>query len=470
LDEVRIWNYARPPQQIVDGMRLQIPASAVAAASGLIARWGLNDGSGTSVFNSVSQSPAGTLRGTNWSWADGVGFTGNSAPFTPTLVAPGNSASGISTSPDLRVTVADPDNDNLTVTWFGKVAGTHGADFTLAVLPDTQFYSAGVRGGTPAMFTAQTQWIVDNRAARNLAYVAHLGDCVNRGNSTTEWNNADAALRWLENPVTTGWLDGIPFGLAVGNNDQSPKNTPDGNTTQLYNQFFGTTRFRARNYHGGRYGGNHDNHFQLFSASGLDFIVVYLEYDETPDAAILNWADGLLKTHHTRRAIVVTHYALNEDATFSPQGRAIYEALKDNPNFFLLLGAHLTGENRRQEVFDGRTVHTLLADYQNLANGGNGWMRLLEFSPANNQLRVKTFSPVLNQFETDDNSQFTLFYDQQGSGFATLKTNPNAASGATVSARWVGLRANTEYEWYVKVSDGLTTTTSPKWRFRTGAN
>lgn len=470
LDEVRIWNYARPPQQIADGMRTQIPASAVPAASGLVARWGLNDGSGTSVFNSVSQNPAGTIRGTNWNWEDGVEFAGNGAPFTPTLLAPGNNASGITTAPDLRVLVADPNNNNLTVTWYGKVADSHGPDFTLAALPDTQFYSAGTRGGTPAMFTAQTQWIVNNQAARNIAYVAHLGDCVNQGNSTTEWSNADAALRRLENPVTTGLLDGIPFGLAVGNNDQSPKNTPDGNTTKLYNQYFGTTRFQARDYHGGRQGGNHDNHYQLFSASGLDFIVIYLEYDQTPDATILNWADNLLKTYSQRRAIIASHYIIDDDAIYSPQGQAIYDALKNNPNFFLMLGAHITGESRRQDVFAGRTVHTLMADYQNLSNGGNGWMRLLEFSPANNQIRVKTFSPVLNQFETDGNSQFTLPYDLQGSGFAPLKTNPNVASGATISTPWTGLRPNTEYEWYVTVSDGLSSVTSPRWRFQTGAN
>ncbi len=178
----------------------------------------------------------------------------------------------------------------------------------------------------------------------------------------------------------------------------------------------------------------------------------------------------MLKTYSQRRAIVVSHYLIDEDAIYSPQGRAIYDALKDNPNFFLMLGGHITGESRRQDVFAGRTVHTLLANYQNLTNGGNGWMRWLEFSPASNQIRVKTFSPVLNQFETDGNSQFTLFYDLQDSGFAALKTNPNVAAGDTVSTRWSGLRPNTEYEWYAQVSDGLSTTTSPKWRFRTGAN
>ena len=38
-------------------------------------------------------------------------------------------------------------------------------------------------------------------------------------------------------------------------------------------------------------------------------------------------------------------------------------------------------------------------------------MRIMEFAPASNQIRVFTYSPTLGQFETDANSQFTLSYD-----------------------------------------------------------
>ena len=470
LDEVRIWNYARPVQQIKDNMRVQILATVVPAAAGLVARWGLNEGSGTQVLNAVSQNPAGTIRGTNWRWSAGVNFIGNRAPLPPTLIAPAHTVSGVTTAPELKVSVGDLDGDNLMVTWHGKVAGTQGADFTLVALPDTQYYAAAAKGGTPEMFTAQTQWIVSNRAARNIAYVAHLGDCVDNANVALEWERANTSFKVLENATTTGLLDGVPFGFAPGNHDQDPDGNPNGNSTKLYNQYFGTSRFRARNYYGGRYSSNHDNHYQLFSASGLDFIVVYLEFDQMPKTAILQWADSLLKTYNQRRAIIVSHYLMNDLNGFSPQGQATYNALKNNPNFSLMLCGHVTGESWRQDNFAGRTIHTLLADYQEIGNGGNGWLRLLEFSPANNQLRVKTYSPVLNQFETDANSQFTLPYDLQGSGFTLLKTNPNAASGTTVSTRWTGLRPNTEYEWYVTVSDGLSSVTSARWRFRTGTN
>ena len=42
---------------------------------------------------------------------------------------------------DLTVAVSDPNNDNLTVTFYGRVKGAAGSNFTIAALPDTQVYS-----------------------------------------------------------------------------------------------------------------------------------------------------------------------------------------------------------------------------------------------------------------------------------------------------------------------------------------
>ncbi len=470
LDEVRVWNYARPALQIADGMRQIISPTAINAASGLVARWSLNDGSGTIVLNAVGQNPTGSIRGTNWQWTDGVKFTNNRAPFAPTPNTPAPGASGVPRTVDLRVSVSDPDGDNLIVTAYGRVAGARGGDFSLMVLPDTQYYSASINGGTPALFAAQTQWIVQQRAALKIAYVAHLGDVVENGDNVTEWNHADAALRSLEDPLTTGLREGIPYGVAVGNHDQFPKGVANGNTTILYNQYFGSSRFRTRAYYAGRYNNTQDNHYQFFSAGGTDFLVLYLEYNENPNAKVMVWADAVLKSYPQRRAIIVCHSLLEIDGSFTPQGLVVYEKLKNNPNLFLMLCGHNYSENRRQDTYNGRTVHTLLADFQDLANGGDGWLRWLEFSPANNRIRVRTYSPTLDLFDQNPASQFDLSYDLENSGFGLLGQGGNFASGTTAAFRWAALRANTEYEWYVTVSDGLSTVVSPRWRFRTGVS
>jgi hypothetical protein len=311
----------------------------------------------------------------------------------------------------LRLTASDSKlqaSDDVTVT---VDPGT----FTMIVLPDTQFYSQNVS----SIFPAQTQWIVANRTSKNIAYVAHLGDIVEHANLTAEWEHADSAMSILEDPNTTGLPHGIPYGLAVGNHDQDPEGQPFGNSTSLYNNYFGESRFSGRSYYGGHFGQNNDSHFSLFSAGGLDFIVIYLEYDSDADASVLNWADNLLKTHVNRRAIIVSHYIVEpgNPAGFGVQGEAIYEALKGNANLFLMLAGHRPGEGQRSDTFNGNTVHTVLSNYQGRANGGDGWLRIMEFSPADNEIRVRTYSPTRDEFESDADSEFTLTYD--------MSPNPN---------------------------------------------
>ena len=152
----------------------------------------------------------------------------------------------------------------------------------------------------------------------------------------------------------------------------------------------------------------------------MDFIILHLEYDTSPDDAVLGWADEVLKEHDTRRAIVVTHFMIGSGspADFSTQGQAIYDELKDNSNLFLLLGGHVPfdgGEGRRMDSWEGRTVYSLLSDYQARTRGGDGWLRIMRFSPALNEISVQTFSPFLEDgrgsFETDESSQFVLSYE-----------------------------------------------------------
>lgn len=101
-----------------------------------------------------------------------------------TLIAPTNAATGLGVAPKLQVTVPPGLNSNVSVTFYGRLVAapnnTNG-DFTVVTLPDTQFYSATMNGGSPAMFQAQTDWIVANRSNLNVRFVTHLGDITQRG-------------------------------------------------------------------------------------------------------------------------------------------------------------------------------------------------------------------------------------------------------------------------------------------------
>ena len=412
---------------------------------------------------------------------------------TATLVSPANNANNITSSPTLAVTANNPAGGKLDVTFYGHRAEVPGPgkDFLIPVLPDTQNYArenSGTGDATKEMWFAQTDWIVNNRVAENIAYVATLGDCVQNGDdklgspNNTEWRNATNAMYRLESQANSLLFEGIPYGVTVGNHDQTPAGDPDG-STDLYNQYFGTSHFSGKSYYGGHYSSNNDTWYDLFSAGGMDFLVFSFEYGRY-GTAVLDWADTVAASYPTRRIIVLTHHAGDDtpDATtsspFSTQGSAIYNSLKSNPNFFLMLGGHVFnegGEGRRTDTFNGKTVRTLISDYQGRMNGGNGLMRLMYFSPSNNLVSVKTFSPYTGNYETDANSQFTFSYNMQPNGagsaataYVAISTNLDINAGSQASCVWSGLQASKKYEWYVVVTDEVGDySTSTEWKFTT---
>lgn len=375
-------------------------------------------------------------------------------PDQPELIAPVNSSTGISTSPILSVRVTDPQDQPMAVNYYGRKKEGVGDTFTLVGLPDSQSYTASELGGLPAMFDAQTQWVKDNQQVENIVFVSHFGDVV----------DSDIEAQWILANTTMSTLDvgaSVPYGIGIGNHDATS------GFSALYNTYFGTSRFEGRSYYGGHYGTDNDNNYELFSAAGMDFVIIHLEY--SPSTEAIQWADGILKANPGRRAIVTSHSIIEtgNPGSFSSIGQAIYDELKDNPNLFLMLCGHVPGEGRRTDTYNGSVVHTLLADYQSDPGGGNGYLRVMEFSPQTDEIYVRTYSPYLDQWITDSDSQFTLSYDMENNGFQLIGTATNIASGSEASITWNSLDSGTEYEWYVTVSNGDATVTGPVWSFTT---
>lgn len=362
-------------------------------------------------------------------------------PTVPTLLTPASGATIFGGTALLKAEVSDPDGDPVQVTFYGRAVVPNTAlPFTVVALPDTQFYSQDY----PQLFTAQTQWIINNRDALNIVAVLHLGDIVNTSTKIVQWQAADAALSILD------LVPALPYGLAVGNHDQEPccGGSPGGTTN--FNTFFPYTRYEGVSpWYGGHYANKNDNNYITFSGGGMDFIAVQMEFDTSANPAVLAWADDVIASHPDHRAIAVTHWMVNTGypASFSNQGQQIYNKLRHNPNLFLLHGGHIAGEGRRTDTYAGRTVYSLLADYQSRTNGGNGWLRIMEFRPAENVIEVTTYSPYLNQFEEDADSHFTLPYDM-GSGTFVPLTTATVPSGTTVNYAWESLEPG-PHEWYV---------------------
>ena len=370
------------------------------------------------------------------------------SPDAPVLVSPPDGSTGVGTSPALSAMVSNPDGGSLDVSVTLRRAAA--PEFTIIALPDTQHYSEAF----PHIFTAQTQWIVDNKTARNIVFVTHEGDIVEHNSNLAEWQAANASMSLLDGVV--------PYGMGPGNHDVP---------TTLYNQFFPYTRYQGEPWYGGHYGTTNDNNFQLFSAGGMDFVIVHLTF--CPPAAAVTWADSVLKSHPDRVGIVTTHAYLDGAAQRTTHVCGSTQFLWDglavpNPNLRFMLSGHVHAESRRTDIVNGQPVFQMLADYQERASGGEGWLRILRFVPADNKVYVRTYSPWLNRFETDANSEFTLDYPMGGAFESAGSVTVASGSLATVTPS--GLEPDSEYEWQVTVTNAAgRSRTGPVWRFTTGS-
>jgi hypothetical protein len=478
LDESRVWNRALSLVEIEAAVNLELTSG-----SGLVARWGMNDGVGSQITDSVSPVANGTISGSGSAWVPGAPFdiviSQNQPPDTPVLVAPSDGSVGVSTTAELQVGVDDPDGDQVTTTFYGRPAGAPpGEDFTIVVLPDTQHY-VDTNEANADTFRAQTQWIVDNQNALNVVFVSHLGDIAENFDTVeVEWQRADSAMDTLDNA-------GIPNNVAPGNHDMS---NPGAVTSNYFDQYFPPSRYDLPQnpWYGGWLGEelgqtqrlNKDN-YELFTAGGIDFLIIHLEID-MPTYAVA-WANDIIGRYPDRQVIISTHAFLNSSAS-RPSGTITGRAnglsasqvwdqlIFPNCNVFLVVNGHYPGEsNTATNNSCGRPVQQALTDYQSRANGGDGWLRYYTFRPATNEIDAVTYSPTLASFETDANSQFTMTYDMTDLGGFVEIGSTTTPSGGTASVSWSGRAPNTQYEWYAVADDGAATVVSPTWSFTTGA-
>ncbi len=72
IDEARVWDHARTGPEILASKN-----SELTSGTGLVARWGLNEGTGTTVGDSIATVANGTITGTGYAW---VAPPANTAP------------------------------------------------------------------------------------------------------------------------------------------------------------------------------------------------------------------------------------------------------------------------------------------------------------------------------------------------------------------------------------------------------
>ncbi|WP_318842719.1 metallophosphoesterase [Myceligenerans pegani] len=311
--------------------------------------------------------------------------------------------------------------------------------FTLAVLPDTQFYSrySGDQfvpryGSDP--YQVQTEWLADVQDELRIPFTTHLGDVVDRVGVENEWRVADTAMSTLE-------AASLPYSILPGNHDV--RNSDDRLTDEDYDldaepylDWFGPDR-AVRNE---TYGGSDPtglSEYHVFEAEGQRFLVLAMTW-RASDTTIA-WANEVIDSHPTLPVILTTHSLIDVDtdgttAKDTEYGLKLWdELIAPNDQIFLTFNGHFHGAARQTRLNDaGHEVTQILIDYQMAYDGGNGYLGLLEFDLTNDRISMQTASPWVTwkpqesltaydqPFLEGPNQQFTIdidFSDRFG-GFA----------------------------------------------------
>lgn len=384
----------------------------------------------------------------------------------------------------------------------------------------------------PDIFPDQLDWIVANKDALNIAYVGHTGDIVNGGAAAeftwanTQMSKLDGVAPWSVAPGNNdgtspfaefnvafphtrfdtapdydwygGNLDYVTFTsggtteILVGNTVSNNGQTATVQAVYLSGGTWAGGNAAGTIFFSGKTGAfaagalmvggvdlatiaansvsRNEGSFQLWSASGIDFITINVPYN--PGAAITQWANQLLQTYSTRVGLYLTHSLLNTDGSWyaTSGAQAQYDALKGNTNLLAMFCGHYGLTKTRIDTYGGHDIYTMMFDAQDFTNGGNGYLRMLEFKPGENKVSVKTFSTISNTYMTENDNQFDISWVAPGVFTQIGSDQAGVASGTPVTQEWANLTDKNIYQWYFTTDNGDAVTPSEIYEFDVDAN
>jgi hypothetical protein len=296
------------------------------------------------------------------------------------------------------------------------------AAWSIAVIPDSQNY---VKSSIHAVkLTQQTEWIRDNREAYNIQLVMQEGDLVNN-NRTDNPSSGDqtSTQQWVNAKASMSVLNGeLPYIIAAGNHDYGTTDSQDRQT--YYNDYIKATDnplidpAQGGMLKGVMTPGELQNaYFDFEAPDGRKMLVINLEWEPRPDTVA--WANTIaaLPEYADHTAILLTHayiegknvrYA-NSRVPADYSGAELWNGLvRDNANFEMTFNGHFGGDGSGllSSAASGHTVHQMFFNTQFETQGGNGWIRIVEFLEDGETVRVRTYSPLLGIERTDPQWSF----------------------------------------------------------------
>ena len=308
--------------------------------------------------------------------------------------------------------------------------------FTMILLGDPQGYTK--YDINQPLFDLCTAWIADNIERLNVRMVLCVGDVVEQNDRIGNGFSGDltSVRQWQGMADAFDVLDGrVPYLVATGNHDYTY--TRSGARRTHLNEYFPIGRNPLNAAAICQFGLDSDENpavencaFELKAPDGKDYLFLNMEF--APRDTVMKWAQQVagLEEYAGHRIVLITHAYLDaKDQRLSgPCKVTSYEPLVRNgrivkikglplpdasngeelwqklvrpaSNIELVVCGHISGSGFRTDRNSaGKDVHQMLFDAQSMGggyegNGGDGWIRILEFMPDGVTVKATTFSPL----------------------------------------------------------------------------
>lgn len=335
--------------------------------------------------------------------------------------------------------------------------------WTVVLIPDLQGYAK--KACNQPIMEIMTSWIAAHAEALNTKMVLCVGDLVEQNDRISNGYSGDQSShkQWQATARAFDHLDGVvPYMTATGNHDYTY--TRSGERSTHVGEYFPIDKNPLNRRMLSQYGqdaqGRHaieNAAFELRSPEGIDYLFLNIEF--SPRDTVMSWARRVvgLEQYRNHRVVLLTHSYLNaqsERLTAKPVRVTSYEPIVQNgkitkfrqpladanqgediwqklvypaSNIELVLCGHVAGWGFRTDANSaGRPVHQMLFDSQKMGggyegNGGDGWIRILEFLPDGRTVRVMTYSPLFalspttqeHAWLTEEGNQFTFRFHER---------------------------------------------------------
>ena len=312
------------------------------------------------------------------------------------------------------------------------------ASFSMILIPDPQSYTKFA--ANQPLFDLQTAWVAQNIDRLNIKAALFTGDMVEQngkqisapkpneynGDQTgrQQWEAVSRALSRLDNR--------LPYVVAQGNHDIGEITATDRHTIMpnyvyperniLFEKHLVAT---CQNWQGVHTMEN--SAYEFHDKAWGDLLVITLEFAPRDEA--IAWAKALTESdkYKNHKVIILVHSWLNtagdritqEGYTLRPCNWAddVWKKLVyPSKNIVMVLSGHSgaapkiegdvkstnfkpTSSYRVDKAADGRSIPQMMFNSQQgdgdwNGNGGDCWLRILEFKPDGKTIGVRTFSPM----------------------------------------------------------------------------